>query len=126
MTTYNWTINKLHTKDITKDGTTYTDVILRVEATLTGTSATIGSITSTSGFDLDMSTDNIDSSFTTYSSVTEANVKTWVENRVSSEIMTNVKDGIESNIDFQEKVHGATAKGTTDSDGNFTASFPWS
>jgi len=126
MATYAWTIDKLHTKDITKDGTTYTDVILRVEATLTGTSTTIGSITSTSGFDLDMNVDNIDSSFTAYSSVTEANVKTWVENRVSSEIMTNVKDGMETNIDFQEKVYGATPKGTTDSDGNFTASFPWS
>ena len=126
MTTYNWTIDKLHTKDITKNGTTYTDVILRVEATLIGTSATIGSVTSTSGFDLDMNTDGIDNSFTTYSSVTEENVKTWVENRVSSEIMANVKDGIESNIDFQEKVHGATPKGTTDADGNFIASFPWS
>lgn len=126
MATYNWTINKLHTKDITKDGTTYTDVILRVEATLTGTSETIGSISSEGGFDLSMNIDNIDSSFTTYSSVTEANVKTWVENNVSSEIMANIKDNIESSVDFQEKVYGATPKGTTDSDGNFTPSFPWS
>jgi hypothetical protein len=126
MATYSWTINKLHTKEITKDGTTYTDVILRVEATLTGTSETIGSITSESGFDLSMNTDSIDSSFTAYSSVTEANVITWVENTVSSEIMANVKTSIEDNIDFHEKVHGATPKGTTDSDGNFTASFPWS
>ena len=54
MATYAWTIDLLSTKDITKDGTTYSDVILRVNATLTGTSETIGSLTSDSGFDLDM------------------------------------------------------------------------
>jgi|TARA_R100000455_G_C6273233_1_gene130596 hypothetical protein len=125
MATYAWTIDKLYTKDITKSGKTYKDAILRVEATLTGTSETIGSISGQSIFDLDMNVDNIDSSFTAYNSVTEANVKTWVENRVDSSILANIKAEIEAGIDFEEKVHGSTPKGTTNSDGDFTASFPW-
>ena len=44
MATYAWTIDCLHTKNITKSGKTYTDVIIEVEATLTGTSETVGSI----------------------------------------------------------------------------------
>tara|TARA_R110000796_G_scaffold10675_1_gene35398 strand:+ start:223 stop:603 length:381 start_codon:yes stop_codon:yes gene_type:complete len=126
MATYSWSIDKLYTKDITKDGSTYTDSILRVEATLTGTSETIESIIATSDFDLDMNVDNIDSSFTAYASVTEANVKTWVENRVGSATITEIKKGIESAIDFLEKINGSTAKGSTDSDNNFTSTFPWS
>ena len=126
MATYAWKINKLYTKNITKSGKNYTDAILRVEATLTGTSETIGSISAEGGFDLDMNVDNIDSSFTAYGSVTEANVITWVENRVDSSILANIKTEIEADIDFQEKVNGSTAKGTTDKDGNFVASFPWS
>ena len=126
MTTYAWTINTLHTKDITKNGTTYNDAILRVEATLTGTSESIGSISAESYFDLDMNVDNVDSNFTAYSSVTEANVVTWIEGRVGSTQLADIKTGIENNIDFEEKVNGAVAKGSTDSDGNFTASFPWS
>jgi len=120
--TYAWTINKLYTKDITKDGTTYTDVILRVEATLTGTSETIGSINSNGSFDLDMDVTGIDSSFTEYASVTEANVKTWVENRVGSATINEIKQGIEGEIDFLEKTNGSVAK--EDTDGNST--FPWS
>ena len=122
MATYAWTINKLYTKDITKDGTTYTDVILRVEATLTGTSETIGSINSNGSFDLDMDVTGIDSSFTEYASVTEANVKTWVENRVGSATINEIKQGIEGEIDFLEKTNGSVAK--EDTDGNST--FPWS
>ncbi len=121
MATYAWTIDLLSTKDITKDGTTYTDVIVRVNATLTGTSETIGSITSDSGFDLDMNVDNIGSNFTTYNSVTEANVVSWVEGRINSDILANIKTEIEANIAFQEKVNGATPK--EDSEGN--ATFPW-
>lgn len=126
MAKYAWTINTLHTKDITKNGTTYSDAILRVEATLTGTSETINSITSEASFDLDMNVDNIDSNFMAYGSVTEANVVSWIEGRVGSTQLADIKTGIENNIDFQEKVNGAVAKGSTDSDGNFTASFPWS
>jgi hypothetical protein len=120
--TYAWTIDKLYTKDIVLDGTTYTDVILRVEATLTGTSETIGSISSNGSFDLDMDVTGINSSFTEYASVTEANVKTWVENRVGSATINEIKQGIEGEIDFLEKTNGSVAK--EDTDGNST--FPWS
>jgi len=104
MATYAWTIDILSTKDITKDGTTYTDVILRVNATLTGTSETIPSISASSGFDLDMNIDNIGSGFTPYSAVTEAEVTTWVEGRVNADILASIKAGIEGDIEFQEKV----------------------
>jgi hypothetical protein len=120
--TYAWIIDKLYTKDIVLDGTTYTDVILRVEATLTGTSETIGSISSNGSFDLDMDVTGINSSFTEYASVTEANVKTWVENRVGSATINEIKQGIEGEIDFLEKTNGSVAK--EDTDGNST--FPWS
>lgn len=121
MATYTWTINRLYTKDVTKDGTTYSDAILRVEATLTGTSETIGSITSDASFDLDMNIDNIGSNFEPYSSVTEANVKSWVENRINADILAGIKTEIEADIEFREKVNGATPK--EDADGN--ATFPW-
>ena len=126
MATYAWNVGILYTKDIVKDGTTYSDAITRVEATITGTSETVGSITSQSFVDLDMNVENVDSNFTAYDSVSEANVKTWIENRLGSTTLAEIKSGIEGDITFQEKVHGSTAKGTTDSDGNFTASFPWS
>lgn len=126
MATYAWTINTLYTKDVTKNGTTYNDAIVRVEATLTGTSETVGSISAEGGFDLDMNVDNIDSSFTLYGNVTEANVISWIEGRVGSTQLASIKTGIEKDIEFREKIDGAIAKGSTDSDGNFTASFPWS
>tara|TARA_R100001510_G_C7633538_1_gene192057 strand:+ start:37 stop:417 length:381 start_codon:yes stop_codon:yes gene_type:complete len=126
MANYAWTINKLYTKDVTKNGTTYNDAILRIDATLKGTSETIGSISAEGNFDLDMNVDNIDSDFTAYNSVTEANVKTWVENRIDSKIFANVKAEIEAEIKFQENVDGSSAKGSTNSEGVFTASFPWS
>tara|TARA_Y100001937_G_scaffold128241_1_gene203502 strand:- start:4066 stop:4446 length:381 start_codon:yes stop_codon:yes gene_type:complete len=126
MATYAWTIDCLHTKNITKSGKTYTDVIIEVEATLTGTSETVGSISSDASFDLDMNIDNVDSSFTAYDSVTEDNVKTWIENRLGSTTLAEIKKGIEGDLEFKEKVNGGTKKGTTNSDGVFTASFPWS
>ena len=33
---------------------------------------------------------------------------------------------MDNEITFLENVNGATAQGSTDSEGNFTASFPWS
>ena len=75
MATYAWNVGCLYTKDIVKDGTTYSDAITRVEATITGTSETVGSITSESFVDLDMNVENVDSNFTAYGSVSEANVK---------------------------------------------------
>ena len=122
MATYAWTITLLSTKDITKDGTTYSDVILRVNATLTGTSETIGSLTANGGFDLDMDVSNIGSGFIAYGSVTEANIISWIENRMDADILANIKTEIEGSLDFQEKVNGSTPK--EDTDGN--ATFPWS
>ena len=98
MATYSWSIDKLHIKDVTAGGATYSDVILRVEATLTGTSETA------------------------YSSVSEANTVSWVEGRVNSDILTNIKAEIVSSIEFLEKVNGAAEQ--VDSDG--AATFPWS
>ena len=121
MATYAWTINKLYTKDITSGGTTYADVILRVDASITGTSETESSISSEGGFDLDMNVTGLASAFTAYASVTEANVVTWLENRIDSSIMTSVKSQIENDIAFREKIHGSSAK--VDSDEN--ATFPW-
>jgi len=121
MATYTWTIDRLYTKDITESGTTYSDVILRVEATLTGTSETVGSIKASGGFDLDMNVTGLSNGFVAYGSVTEANVKTWVENRVGSSTIADIKARIEGEIDFQERVNGGVPK--QDSEGN--ATFPW-
>lgn len=121
MATYAWTIDKLYTKNITESGKTYTDVILRVVATLTGTSETIGSVSVEHCADLDMNVTGLASSFTAYDSVTEANVKSWVESRIGSETMTQIKTNMEGDISYLEKIHGAVAK--EDSDGNST--FPW-
>ena len=122
MATYSWSIDKLHIKDVTAGGATYSDVILRVEATLTGTSETINSVTSDATFDLDMSVAGLADSFTAYSSVSEANTVSWVEGRVDSDILTNIKAEIVSSIEFLEKVNGAAEQ--VDSDG--AATFPWS
>ena len=143
MATYAWTINKLYTKNIVLDGTTYTDVIIRVEATLTGTSEIINSINSDASFDLDMDVTGIDSSFIEYVSVTEANVITWIENKVGSPTINEIKKGIESEINFLENINDGVATDKTeeydgsswtnggalntakeDTEGNST--FPWS
>ena len=121
MATYAWTIDRLFTKDITEGGTTYTDVILRVNATLKGTSETIDSINGQGTFDLDMNVSGLAESFTAYDSVTEANVVSWVEGKIDTETMAHCKAEIESHIAFEEKVHGSSAK--EDSEGN--ATFPW-
>ena len=63
MATYAWTIDKLYTKDITEGGSTYTDVILRVKATLTATSETIGSLIRIHIADMDMNVSNVSNSF---------------------------------------------------------------
>jgi|8_EtaG_2_1085327.scaffolds.fasta_scaffold57057_2 hypothetical protein len=122
MATYAWTISKLYTKDITKDGTTYTDAILRVTASIVGTSETIGSVNAVGGFDIDMNVDNISDGFTAYTNVTKANVVSWIESRVGSETIANIKSQIEKELEFLEKINGANGK--VDSDDNPT--FPWS
>ena len=121
MATYAWTIDKLYTKNITKDGTTYSDVITRIVATLTATSETIGSVNVVHGADLDMNVSNVSESFITYNSVTEANVKSWVETRIGSDMLTQIKANMENELQYFENIHNTTAK--EDSDGNST--FPW-
>ena len=121
MATYAWTIDKLYTKNITEDGTTYSDVITRVTATLTATSETIGSINVFHGADLDMNVSNVSNSFTAYNSVTEANVKSWVETRIGSDTLSEIKANMENELQFLENIHNTTAK--EDADGN--ATFPW-
>ena len=122
MATYAWKIDKLYTKNIVLNNITYTNVILRIEATLIGTSETVGSINVDGSFDLDMDVTGIDSSFIEYESITEAHVKTWIENKVGSATINEIKQGIEKEIDFLERINNSVAK--EDTDGN--ATFPWS
>jgi hypothetical protein len=122
MATYAWKIDKLYTKNIVLNNITYTNVILRIEATLIGTSETVGSINVDGSFDLDMDVTGIDSSFIEYESITEAHVKTWIENKVGSATINEIKQGIEKEIDFLERINNSVAK--VDTDGN--ATFPWS
>ena len=121
MATYAWTIDKLYTKNITENGTTYSDVITRIVATLTATSETIGSVNVVHGADLDMNVSNVSESFITYNSVTEANVKSWVETRIGSDMLTQIKANMENELQYFENIHNTTAK--EDADGN--ATFPW-
>lgn len=122
MATYAWTINQIYTEDITKDGTTYTDVIVRLIATLTATSEVDSNITDISGWDIDIDTDNIGSDFISYDSVTESNVVSWLETRIGTDELNSVKQGMVQQIAYLEKVGGAALK--VDTDGNPT--FPWS
>jgi len=121
MATYAWTVEKLYTKNITESGKTYTDTILRVQGVLTATSEKIGSVNTNHGVDLDMNVSNISESFTAYDSVTEDNVKSWIETRIGSAMLTEIKQGLENELEFLENIHGSTPK--EDSDGKST--FPW-
>ena len=122
MATYAWEINRLYAENITKDGTTYTDVIARVEATLVGTSEIDSSIKDGAGWDIDLDTDNIGSDFTPYASVTESEVDSWLEARIGTEAINEAKQAMVQQIEYLEKVRGASPK--EDSEGNPT--FPWS
>ena len=121
MATYAWTIEKLYTKNITESGKTYTDAILRVQGVLTATSEKIDSVNTGHGVDLDMNVSNISNSFTAYDSVTEANVTSWIETRIGSTTLAEIKKGLENELEFLENIHGSTPK--EDSDGKST--FPW-
>ena len=122
MATYAWTINELYTENITKDGTTYTDVIARLVATLTATSEVDSNIKDYTSWDIDLDTDNIGSDFIAYSSVTESEVISWLETRIGTDELNSVKQGMVQQIAYSEKVGGAALK--VDTDGNPT--FPWS
>lgn len=121
MASYEWVIEKLHTKNITTGGTTYTDVIKRIEAHLKATSDVKSSLTRQHYVDLNMNTNNVANSFTAYNSVTKANVTSWIETRLTSPIISDIKKHLENELAFDEDVDGATAK--VDADGN--ATFPY-
>ena len=121
MASYEWVIEKLHTKNITTGGTTYTDVIKRIEAHLKATSDVKSSLTRQHYVDLNMNTNNVANSFTAYNSVTKANVTSWIEIRLTSPIISDIKKHLENELAFDEDVDGATAK--VDADGN--ATFPY-
>ena len=122
MASYEWVIEKLYTKNITTGGTTYTDVIKRVEAHLKATSDVKSSLTRQHYVDLNLNTNNVASSFTAYNGVSKANVISWVETRLTSSTINSIKTHLENELAFDEDVDGAAAK--VDSDGN--ATFPYS
>ena len=68
-----------------------------------------------------MNVSNISKSFTAYDSVTEDNVKSWIETRIGSTTIEEIKKGLENELEFLENIHGSTPK--EDSDGKST--FPW-
>jgi hypothetical protein len=113
--TYVWTIDKLFTKNITVGGTTYTDVVVRIEATLTGTSGDDNSITKTHEVNLDMNTSGIGESFTAYDNITEANAISWVEARQTPEVIAEVKKYMDNLMTFDINIKDAVEK----------TGFPW-
>ena len=123
--TYTWTITKLYTKNITVDGTTYNDVVKRVEGRLTVTSGSDSSIDAVHGYDLDLRDPSDWSSFTAYDSLSQSKVQTWVEARLTADTITYVKQQLDAGVAFEEEVSGTTAKGSGSGD-DFVASFPWS
>ena len=113
---YEWTIDKLHTKNLTVGGTTYSDAIVRIQATLTGTSGDDSSISKTHEVDLDMNTSGLASGFTAYASVTEANAKSWVESRLTSDTITSIKEHMDGLMSYEVNIKDASEK----------TGFPWS
>tara|TARA_R100000773_G_C4199039_1_gene102171 strand:- start:483 stop:866 length:384 start_codon:yes stop_codon:yes gene_type:complete len=123
---FSWTVDKVYTKNITTGGKTYSDVIARVEGTLKGVSGNDSEVFADHTVDLDMNTGGLADSFTAYSGVSQANVVSWIETRLTTTTIETIKSHLNNEIEFLENIKGATAQGSTDSEGNFTASFPWS
>jgi hypothetical protein len=123
---FSWTVDKVYTKNITTGGKTYSDVIARVEGTLKGVSGNDSEVFADHTVDLDMNTSGLADSFTAYSGVSQANVVSWIETRLTTTTIETIKSHLNNEIEFLENIKGATAQGSTDSEGNFTASFPWS
>lgn len=123
---YSWTVDKVYIKNITTGGKTYSDVIARVEGTLKGVSGNDSDVTADHTVDLDLNTNGLADSFTAYSGVSQANVVSWIETRLNATTLETIKGHLNNEIEFLENIKGATAQGSTDSEGNFTASFPWS
>ena len=123
---FSWTVDKVYIKNITTGGKTYSDVIARVEGTLKGVSGNDSEVFADHTVDLDMNKGGLADSFTAYSGVSQANVVSWIETRLNTTTIETIKSHLNNEIEFLENIKGATAQGSTDSEGNFTASFPWS
>ena len=122
--TYSWIINCLYRKDITKDGTTYSDVIKKAEAVLRVTNSS--NQTADAGIDMDFNDPSDWSSFKAYSSVTQANVSSWLEGRLGSQNLANIKASLDRQLLEDANVANTTKKGTgSDEGGDFVATFPW-
>lgn len=117
-TSYTWTISQLYTKNITVDGTTYTDVIKRAVGSMKGTDSGEEII---HGFDVDLRNPSSWSDFTAYNSLSQANVVSFVETRIGSDMMSAIKTEMEAMLATKIEYSGSTLKGTEE-----TPTFPWS
>lgn len=117
-TTYSYTIERLYTKDITVDGTTYSDVIKKVQGYWTASRSGESAI---HGFELDLRNPSSWSDFTAYDSLTQSNVVAMVETRIGADMMAAIKAEQEGRLDSQLEYQGATLKGTEEK-----PTFPWS
>ena len=121
---YTWAITKLYTKNITEGGSTYADVIKRVEGNLTAKESSTNTEKS-HAYDLDLKNPADWSGFTAYGSVSESAVQAWVEARLTDPSIAEIKEFLNAQIAFTDEIAGSSAKGTGSGD-DFSATFPWS
>jgi len=121
---YKWTIKTLYTKNITDSGKTYNDVVKRVFGLLTATSSETGNSLD-HGYDLALKNPADWTNFVAYGSLTESQVEGWIENKIGSESIADVKKFMENGLEHEDEIDGSTAKGSGSGD-DFVASFPWS
>ena len=121
---YTWAITKLYTKNITEGGSTYSDVIKRVEGTLTAKESSTNT-EKVHPYDLDLKNPADWSDFTAYNSLSESGVQAWVEARLTDPTIAEIKEFLNAQIAFTDEIAGTSAKGTGSGD-DFSATFPWS
>ena len=117
-TIYSYTIERLYTKDITVDGTTYSDVIKKVDGYWTASRSGESAV---HGFELDLRHPSSWSDFKSYDSLTQSNVVAMIETRIGADMMAAIKLEQENRLNFQLEWQGAKLKGTEE-----TPTFPWS
>ena len=115
---YTWEITGLFTKNITEDGKTYSDVVKRVQGTLTATDSGEEVI---HAFDVDLKNPSSWSDFKAYDSLSEANVVSFVETRIGSTMIASIKKEMENMMATLLEYSGSTIKGTDQK-----PTFPWS
>lgn len=121
---YTWAITKLYTKNITEGGSTYSDVIKRVEGTLTAKESSTNT-EKVHPYDLDLRNPADWSAFTAYGSLSKSAVQAWVEARLTDPTIAEIKAFLNGQIAFTDEISGSSAKGTGSGD-DFSATFPWS